>query len=58
MLLFPVPDMRDATPCMQVTELPMEVVVSECAYVVEADTVKVYLRKWARTGWQKLQLAR
>ena len=36
----------------------MEVVVAECAYAVETDTVKVYLRKWARTGCQKLQLAR
>ena len=42
----------------QVTELPMEVVGAECAYVVETDTVKLYLRKWARTGWRKLQLAR
>jgi hypothetical protein len=42
----------------QVTELPMEVVVAECAYVVETDTVKLYLRKWARTGWRKLQLTR
>jgi hypothetical protein len=44
--------------CAQVTELPMEVVVPECAWVVETDCVKLYLRKWARTGWHKLQLHR
>lgn len=42
----------------QITELPMEVMVSECAYAIETDAVKVYLRKWARTGWHKLQLSR
>lgn len=42
----------------QVTELPAEVVVPECAWAVERDTVVVYLRKWARTGWHKLALAR
>jgi hypothetical protein len=36
----------------------MEVVVPECAWVVETDCVKLYLRKWARTGWHKLQLHR
>ena len=36
----------------------MEVVVPECAYAIEQDTVKVYLRKWARTGWHRLQLSR
>lgn len=36
----------------------MEVVVAQCEHVVETDTVKVYLRKWARTGWHKLQLNR
>jgi hypothetical protein len=26
--------------------------------IVEVDVVKVYLRKWARTGWFKLALSR
>jgi hypothetical protein len=42
----------------QVTELPMEVVVPECSYVVQTDVVKLYLRKWAKTGWHQLQLQR
>ena len=41
-----------------VTELPMEVVVAQCTWSVEEDTVKLYLRKWAKTGWHKLQLHR
>jgi hypothetical protein len=41
-----------------VTELPMEVVVAQCTWAVEEDTVKLYLRKWAKTGWRKLQLHR
>lgn len=42
----------------QVTELPMEIVVPECSYVVQEDCVKLYLRKWAATGWFKLQVHR
>ena len=41
-----------------VTELPLEVVVSECTWAVVEDEVKLYLRKWAKTGWHKLQLHR
>jgi hypothetical protein len=41
-----------------VTELPLEVVVSKCSWSVAVDEVKLYLRKWAKTGWHKLQLHR
>ena len=41
-----------------VTELPMEVIVGQCTWCVEDDAVKLYLRKWAKTGWHKLQLHR
>jgi hypothetical protein len=42
----------------QVTELPMEVAVNECAYAVETDAVKLRLAKWAKTGWHALQVHR
>ena len=37
-----------------ITELPMEVVVDECYHEVLEDQVKIFVRKWAKTGWFKL----
>ena len=51
-------DLGGADYTFAVTELPMEVVVAECKHTVETDCVKLYLRKWAKTGWFKLQLQR
>ena len=51
-------DLGGADYTFAVTELPMEVVVAQCTFAVATDCVKVYLRKWAKTGWFKLQLAR
>jgi len=44
-----------------VTELPMEIVVERCRYTVDGTDggrVKIYLRKWARTSWRKIQVHR
>jgi len=44
-----------------VTELPMEIVVERCRYTIDSTDggrVKIYLRKWARTSWRKIQVHR
>lgn len=44
--------------CFAVTELPMEIEVDKCSYVVKGDELRITLRKWARCAWFKLQVHR
>mmetsp|Transcript_35760 Transcript_35760/g.68597 ORF Transcript_35760/g.68597 Transcript_35760/m.68597 type:complete len:295 (+) Transcript_35760:93-977(+) len=37
-----------------ITELPMEVLVEECYHEVLENQIKIFLKKWAKTGWFKL----
>ena len=41
-----------------ITELPLEIVVSESRWKTKEDQLVLFLRKWARTSWFKIQQAR
>lgn len=58
LLIFTCPLLPHPPALTQVTELPMEIVVCECSHVIQEDCVKLYIRKWASTGWFKLQVHR
>ena len=43
---------------LAVTELPDTVIIGQCKWKVKDGQLSVYLRKWARMGWSKLQMKR
>lgn len=43
---------------MAITELPDTIVVPQCNWKVKGGQLVLYVRKWAKIGWSKLQMKR
>ena len=51
-------DLSSVVKTFAITELPLEIVVSESRWKTKEDQLVLFLRKWARTSWFKIQQAR
>ena len=51
-------DLGSVVKTFAITELPLEIVVAESRWRAKEDQLVLFLRKWARTAWFKIQQKR